>query len=477
METAELVFLPSLAVGHLVSTLKFITQFLDRDHRFSATILLMKPPFALTPTPGNSDPPPPTSTPRIRYIHLPCPPDPPPIQILHKSPENYFSLYVESYKSLVKNAVVDLVVPVAGLVLDVFCTSMIDVGDELGINSYIFLTSGAGFLGFMFHLEARDRLVGVEFDKSEADSTIPCFTHSVPMGALPQFAFNGDGGFSSMAKQARKLKESKGIIINTFAELHQPSVWSSLSEDGIPPIYTVGPVLDLKSENRPTPDEKQSREIKGWLDNQPPSSVVFLCFGSWGCFSQPQVMEIANGLESSGVRFLWSLRSPPPPHKQLEPPSDYADVDDVLPEGFRERVNGKGRVCGWVRQVDILAHRAIGGFVSHCGWNSILESIWHAVPLAAWPQYAEQQINAFELVRELGLAVEMKIDYHRDCGYLVSSDQIDRAVRCLIDGDDAEEMRKRMKEASEKSREALVHGGSSYTSFGNLIDNMVATFL
>lgn len=353
---------------------------------------------------------------------------------------------------------------------------MVDLGNELGFNSYIFFTSGAGFLGSMFDLEARDRLVGVEFNKSDPDSIFPSFAHPVPMGVLPRYSFNGDGGFSSMAKHARKFKESKGIIVNTFSEL-EPYALSSLSEDGIPPIYTVGPVLDLESKNRPIPDEDQSNEIRVWLDDQPPSSVVFLCFGSRGCFSQPQVVEIANGLENSGMRFLWSLRQPPPPDKKSEQPSDYADLDEVLPEGFRERVKGKGKVCGWVRQVDVLAHRAIGGFVSHCGWNSVLESIWHSVPILAWPQYAEQQINAFELITDLGLAVEMKVDYHRDCGYLVSADQIERAVRCLMDGENAVEVRKRMKEISEKSRKALIHGGSSYISFGNLIDDMLASFL
>ncbi|KAL4022579.1 hypothetical protein IC575_016317 [Cucumis melo] len=478
MPTAELVFVPTSGVGHLVSTIKFITQFLNRDPRFTATILVFKYPFAPTTTDGISDPPPSNpaftpTTPRIRIIHLPLPSDPPSPKILSKSFEHYYSLYIASYKTLVKNAIIDLAVPVVGLVVDLFCTPMIDVGNELSINTYVFFTSCAGFLGSMFHLETRDRCVGVEFDKSGADMIIPGYANPVPTSVLPRYSFNRYG-FESMAIHARKFKEAKGIIVNTFAEL-EPYAFSSSSEDGIPPIYPVGPVLDLESVNRPTPNENQSSEIRVWLDNQPPSSVVFLCFGSRGCFSQPQVVEIANGLESSGVRFLWSLRRPPPPHKKFESPSDYADPDDVLPKGFQERVKGKGKVCGWVRQVDVLAHKAIGGFVSHCGWNSVLESIWHAVPLVTWPQYAEQQLNAFKLVRELGIAVELTMDYHRETESLVTADQIERAVHRLMDGDEAGEVRKRMEEISKKSREALVPGGSSYTSFGNLIDDMLAS--
>ena len=73
--------------------------------------------------------------------------------------------------------------------------------------------------------------------------------------------------------------------------------------------------------------------------------------------------------------------------------TDYANLEEVLPEGFLDRTMSIGKVIGWAQQVAVLTHSAIGGFVSHCGWNSILESIWYGVPVATWPLYAEQQLN------------------------------------------------------------------------------------
>ncbi|GLT54409.1 hypothetical protein SLA2020_276100 [Shorea laevis] len=128
-------------------------------------------------------------------------------------------------------------------------------------------------------------------------------------------------------------------------------------------------------------------------------------------------------------------------------------------------------ICGWAPQVEVLAHKAIGGFVSHCGWNSILESLWHGVPIAAWPIYAEQQINAFQMVRDLGLAVELKLDYRRGGDQLVTAEEIEKAVKCVMDGES--EVRKRVKEMSEKSRKAVVNGGSSFASLGRLIETML----
>ncbi|KAF3954199.1 hypothetical protein CMV_020429, partial [Castanea mollissima] len=122
-------------------------------------------------------------------------------------------------------------------------------------------------------------------------------------------------------------------------------------------------------------------------------------------------------------------------------------------------------------QVEVLAHKAIGGFVSHCGWNSILESLWHGVPIVTWPIYAEQQLNAYRMVKELGLAVELRLDY-RIGSNLVLADEIERAVRRVVDD---HEVRKKVKEMGEMARKALMDGGSSFNSIGQLIEDMIGT--
>ena len=192
-----------------------------------------------------------------------------------------------------------------------------------------------------------------------------------------------------------------------------------------------------------------------WLDAQPPLSVVFLCFGSMGSFGPTQVKEMALGLEISGHRFLWSLRT-----------------STSTLEGFLDRIKGKGMICrGWAPQVEVLAHKAIGGFVSHCGWNSILESLWYGVPIVTWPIFAEQQHNAFRMVKELGLAMELGLDY-RSGRDLVTANEIKRVVRRVM-GDN--EVRKKVKEMGEMARKAVMDGGSSFKYFGQLIKDMIGS--
>uniref|UniRef100_A0A7N2MVN8 Uncharacterized protein n=1 Tax=Quercus lobata TaxID=97700 RepID=A0A7N2MVN8_QUELO len=146
-----------------------------------------------------------------------------------------------------------------------------------------------------------------------------------------------------------------------------------------------------------------------------------------GSFEKDQVKEIAYALEHSGRRFLWSLHKPPP-SGGIASPSDYMTLEEILPQGFIERTQVIGKVIGWASQVATLAHSAIGGFVSHCGWNSMLESLWFGVPIAAWPMCAKQQINAFEMVKELGLAIEVKMDYDNSKQITVIAKEIERGI-------------------------------------------------
>ncbi|XVF46727.1 hypothetical protein PTKIN_Ptkin03bG0051500 [Pterospermum kingtungense] len=182
---------------------------------------------------------------------------------------------------------------------------------------------------------------------------------------------------------------------------------------------------------------------------------------------------MALGLEQSRYRFLWSLRVPPPPPPQNDASGivHYKKPEDMLPEGFLERIQGRGMICEWAPQVEVLGHKAIGGFVSHCGWNSILESLWFGVPIVTWPMYAEQQLNAFKMVKELGLAEEMSLDYERGTSDVAKADEIEKAVRLVMDGES--KVRKKVKEMTEMARKAVEEGGSSFNSIGRLIEDMI----
>ncbi|KAJ4828994.1 hypothetical protein Tsubulata_931724 [Turnera subulata] len=481
MTKVELIFIPLAAAGHIVSAVELAKLLIDRDERLSITVIPIKFPFSNISNYTHSIP-----SSRIRFIDLP-------INELDPSLDfnEYFATMIKNSKHIVKETVSKLISQssesshdhqgeafpkLGGFVLDMVCTAMIDVANEFGVPSYIFFASGAAALGLFFYMQDLHDEQGIDiaqFENSDAELAVPSLVNPVPASALPSSFFQKDM-LQVLLTLTRKFRETKGIIVNTFSEL-EPYALKSLADGRIPPVFPVGPILNLKGNGQDGLNNNSSKfkEIMQWLDDQPPSSVVFLCFGSMGSFDVEQVKEIASALENSGHRFLWSLRKPPPKGK-MESPTDYSDPRDALPDGFLDRTADVGRVIGWAPQVDVLAHPSVGGFVSHCGWNSTLESIRCGVPIAAWPIYAEQQLNAFHLVVELGLGVEIKLGYRKDERHkppIVNASDIERGIRSLMDRND--QRIKLLDEMSKYSKEALEDGGSSYNTMGCLIQKIM----
>ncbi|XVF81611.1 hypothetical protein PTKIN_Ptkin15bG0169000 [Pterospermum kingtungense] len=459
----ELIFIPLPAIGHLVSLIEFAKRLLDEEDRFSVTVLIVDPLF--TPkVQSYVESLAAASVPRLRFFFFPIEADT--LSITKGQELCYFFQFLETHKSNIKNYIINQVFPtcsgsVAGFVVDLFTTPMIDVANELGLPTYVFYIFSVACLRFTLHVVlTRHDQVGRAFRASDSDLVIPGCANPVPLVVAPSVLFDETGGYTFFVKFARRLKEAKAIIVNSFEELESQAVKSLLELD-LPPFYLVGPVLDLRGHSSELCDKVQGDEIMKWLDNQPQSSVIFLCFGSMvDMDDEPQVVEIAKGLEQCGYRFLWSLRIQ----------SNCTNLEQILPEGFLKRTQGRGLVCGWVPQIEVLAHKSIGGFVSHCGWNSILESIWYGVPILTWPMHSEQQLNAFEMVKALGLAVEMRLDYKLGESDMVMADEICKAIKCLMDGDS--EVKKRVKKMGQASREAVSknNNGTSYTSYGQLIE-------
>ncbi|CAL9013336.1 unnamed protein product [Prunus brigantina] len=438
---AQLVFIPAPGAGHIVSTVEIAKQLVARDDQLFITILIMKLPFDKLFT--NTDL---SISHRISFVNLPESD----IDTQGLAFPSFIKTFVQGHKTHVKDAVTKLLAKstqaeLAGFVIDI--------------------------LGFWFHLQSLHDEQGkdvAEITGWESELIVPSFINPVPAGVWPGVTRTKEGA-RVFIDFAAGFRQTKGILINTFGEL-EPHALRSLSDGKFPTVYPVGPLLNLKSDDGHVGSDQsiQKSDILEWLDDQPPSSVVFLCFGSMGSFGEAQVKEIACALQQSGQRFLWSLRQPEPEGK-MGMPSDYADVKLVLPEGFLDRTAGIGKVIGWAPQVAILAHPAVGGFVSHCGWNSTLESLWCGVPIATWPLYAEQQLNAFGLVKELGLGVEIKMDYKQD-SEVVSAEEIERGIKQVMEKDS--DIRARVKEISEKSKKALTEGGSSYSSLGRFLDQI-----
>ncbi|KAJ8543405.1 hypothetical protein K7X08_005928 [Anisodus acutangulus] len=472
METkAELVFIPSPGLGHVTSAVEIAKLILDTDERIGIYLLIMKHPadFGVQPylqsLPSHS---------RLNFVDISI--DPTTAAELLSNKDKFLYDFIDGHKSKVSEFVRNNITStrLAGFVLDMFCISMIDVANEFSVPSYIFFTSSTAFLALSLHFEALRNTSKYDYSESDEELSILGFKYPYPAKILPRPAKSVTPSSILYFDGIRRFKETKGIIINTFAEL-EPFALQSLSDAKIsPPIYPIRPVINSDDGNK----KQETKSIIKWLDEQENSSVVFLCFGTLGSFEPEQVKEIAIALERSGHRFLLSLRRPPPKGK-LEMPSNYDNSEEVLPEGFLDRTKDIGKVVGWAPQMTVLSHPAVGGFVSHCGWNSTLESVCCGVPIAAWPLYAEQQMNAFLLVKELGLAVEIRMDYVKDFEGenpvdIVSAAEIEGAIRKLMADSEENEVRKKVKEMQEKSRIAMEEGGSSYTSLRLLIEDFIS---
>ncbi|KAI5671000.1 hypothetical protein M9H77_11364 [Catharanthus roseus] len=472
MKKANLVFIPSPRIGHLISAVEMAKILLDQDERLSVTLVIIKLPFD-TKISSYAKSLCESSTQRMKFIEF----DQDQSSTLNHQlfTLNFLFETIESHKGKIKDVLVDIsnseTYELVGVIIDMFCGSILDVVNEFEVPSYVFYTSSAAFLGLVFHFQRlRDYFHEdiTKYKHKTIDFAIPTYLNPVPMKVMPGIIFEKEEGSELFLDQAKRYGETNGIIINTFLEFEFLAVQALSKDPNIPRVYTVGPVLNLKSEAK-----KEFELILKWLDIQPKASVIFLCFGSFGSFSAKQVKEIAHALEHSGHRFLWSLRKPPPEPK-LRILEDYKNLEEVLPEGFLKRTTETGKVIGWAPQVQVLSHPAVGGFVSHCGWNSILESIWFGVPIATWPIYAEQHVNAFEIVKDLNIAVEIEMDYKKDfkmkTSEVLSADLLEESIRRLMDPEN--EIRKRVKEIQRKTRLALKEGGSSYSSIRYFIDNM-----
>ncbi|KAL5978589.1 hypothetical protein ACLOJK_029706 [Asimina triloba] len=460
MKKVALVFFPIPGLGHLISTVEIAKRLLQHHPSFSITVLLMHLPVPGIGTYLHSVA---SSGVDIHFHNLP-PPTTTAQEETDMKPEIFISLFVRAHKSLVKHAIQEIqnstqTTHVAALILDFFCTTLIDVALQLGIPSYIYFTSGASLLALMLHLPTLHDEIKSEFSEHQGEIQVPGMLPLSPDVMPTPLESRKADGYAWFMYHAKRFREARGIIVNTFGELEPDLLEAITSGRRSPAIYPVGPVLGLPEQSRP----ESSSSLMGWLDQQPDGSVVFLCFGSLNALSSPQIGEMAIGVEKSGHRFLWSLR---------------CCLDGVLPEGFLGRTKGlQGMVWpSWVPQTAVLAHPAIGGFVSHCGWNSILESLWFGMPLLALPLEAEQRLNAFQLVKDYGVALELRREASRGGDAVVSAAEIERGVRCLMgDSEEGLEVRRKVKEVREASRKAVEEGGSSFASLARFVDVLLAS--
>ncbi|CAL5009747.1 unnamed protein product [Urochloa decumbens] len=270
-----------------------------------------------------------------------------------------------------------------------------------------------------------------------------------------------------MERQLREALEAiataDGVLVNTCTALEGAFVERYAAALGRN-VWAVGPLCLLLNSsdaaagtmmagrgnnNNHAPQLDAAKRVVSWLDARPAASVLYVCFGSITRLFAPQVAELAAGLEASRRPFIWVVR-------------ERTTTTTGLDAEFEARVEDRGLVIhGWAPQMAILSHRAVGGFVTHCGWNSTLEAISHGVPLVTWPQFGDQFLNE-------ALVVDVPVTLVKKPGeeVQVGRDDVERLVAEVMDDGPR---RARAKEVADKARAAMAHGGSSDTNVKDMI--------
>ena len=262
-----------------------------------------------------------------------------------------------------------------------------------------------------------------------------------------------------LINETAALPRARALIINTYDALEQDALDAISATQSN--IYTVGPLNlmmnEIKDRNILSISSSLWKEEDGcldWLDKKDPNSVVYVNFGSITVMTAKQLTEFAWGLANSKKHFLWIVR-----------PDMLAGDTAKVPSEFVTETRERGLLAGWCSQEKVLKHPAIGGFLTHSGWNSTIESIASGVPVICWPFFAEQQTNCKYSCADWGIGLEIDDNVKRD--------EVEELVRQLMDGERGKELKNNAMEWKKKAEAAASPAGSSSLNLDRLVNEVL----
>ncbi|KAK7313057.1 hypothetical protein VNO77_37418 [Canavalia gladiata] len=473
----HLVLLSSPGLGHLIPVIELGKRFVFH-HNFKVTILAVTSQTSHAEAQILNS----TLTPNLFNFNVIQIPSPDLTGLVHENDAVVTRLCV--MMRVVKPAIQSIISKTTPrpsvLIVDVFGTEAIPIARELNLLTYVYVASHAWFAALLVYSPVLDQLVEGQYVDQKEPLKIPGCNPVRPEDVVDPMLDRNDRQYKEYLGMGNGISQSDGVLVNTWEDLQHKDL-QALRDGGLlsqvlkmkVPVYSVGPLVrQPESETNPS-----TESVVKWLDEQPNESVLYVSFGSGGTMSYEQTTELAWGLELSKRRFIWVVRAP------MEGALDAAfftsgcsrgeEVSNYLPEGFVSRTHKVGLLIPeWAQQISILRHSSIGGFLSHCGWGSTLDSVTNGVPLIAWPLYAEQRMNATLLAEELGLAVRPTVLPTKK---VVGREEIARMVRQVITDDEnvkSNPIRERVKEIQRSAVKALSKGGSSYVALSNLAETI-----
>ncbi|KAE8767970.1 hydroquinone glucosyltransferase-like [Hordeum vulgare] len=455
----HVVILTSSGAGHVVPVSE-LAKHLAVHHGFTVTIVT----YASLSTPGHSSPlaslPPGVSVAALPEVSLS---DLPADAHLVTRILTVIDRALPQLRDLLRSLLGSSPAGITAFLTDMLCPAALAVGKEMGLPGYVFFTSSLMSLLSLLYTPELARTTTCECRDLPDPVLLPGCVPLHGADLVDPVQNRSDPVYQIMIDLGLNYLLAEGFIVNTMDALEHDTLvaFKELSDKGVyPPAYAVGPFT-----RRRCPDEVMVKHsCLRWLDNQPDGSVLYVSFGSGGTLSTEQTGELAAGLEASGQRFLWVVHHPNDEDSSAAYLGTAATADDDplrhLPEGFVERTNGRGLLVPlWAPQVEILNHAAVGGFMSHCGWNSTLESVAAGVPMVAWPLYAEQRLNAVMLSSErVGMALWERPPVGKD-GEVVHREEVAALARELMVGEKGAAARKNAGHLRDEAEIALAPGG------------------
>ncbi|XP_047155669.1 7-deoxyloganetin glucosyltransferase-like isoform X2 [Vigna umbellata] len=384
---------------------------------------------------------------------------------------NFLQPFRQLLARLNHSATAGLIPPVTCLVSDCFISFPIQVAEELSVPIILLSPISAGaFLCSMHFGYLVDKGIIPLKDESYLtngylDTTkVECIPglNNFRMRDLPSFVKTADPNdfmLEYFIEVAGRIPTVSAVVFNTFYELERDAM-NALSFM-LPSLYTIGPFPSFLDQ---IPNNylaslgsslwNEDPKCLQWLQSQEPRSVVYVNFGSITVMSADQLLEFAWGLANSKKPFLWIIR-----------PDLVIGGSVILSSDFVNETRDRSLIAGWCPQEQVLNHSSVGGFLTHCGWNSITESVCAGVPMLCWPFFADQPTNCRYVCNEWEIGIEIDTNVKRE--------EVEKLVNELMVGEKGKKMRENTMDLKKKAEEFTRPGGRSYINLDKLIKEVL----
>ncbi|CAJ2665769.1 unnamed protein product [Trifolium pratense] len=384
--------------------------------------------------------------------------------------KNFLRPFSELLTKLHDSAIAGVTLPVTCIVSDIFMPFTIQAAEEHVLPILLYSPASAAGVYAAYHFRTLVEKGVIPFKDDSyltngyLDTKVDCIPgwENFRLKDIPDYIRTTDPNDTKVEfiiESADRFHKASSIIINSYNEL-ESDVMNQLNSV-FPSIYTIGPLSSFLNQ---IPQNnlvslgsnlwKEDTKCLEWLESKDPGSVVYVNFGSIIVLSQEQLEEFAWGLANSMKPFLWIVR-----------PDLITSGSFILSSVFQNEISNRGFIASWCPQEKVLNHPSIGGFLTHCGWNSVIESICAGVPMLCWPFCADQPTNCKFIcnIWETGIEIDPN----------VKRENLGKSINELMVGEKAKKMKQNAMELKKKAEENTSQGGCSYMNLDKVIKEVL----